>query len=474
MASREPTPWPSPTVTLWGAAREVTGSQHLAQAAGQRLLLDCGLVMEKGEEARARNGRFPFDPAHLDAVLLSHAHLDHSGNLPNLVRQGFAGPIWCTKPTRDLLTCLLPDAARIQAEEAERLTWARPAGARPVMPLYGRSDVDALLEQVRLADYGEPIELAPGLTASFHPAGHVIGSAMVHLEWENGAQIHRLTYTADLGRRGLPLHRPSAPLPRSELVLCESTYGGRVHEPWEQMLEALRVLTQTTLARGGKALIPAFSLGRTQLLVYAFQTLMESERLPKLRLFVDSPLAAQITSVYQRSLDDLAEPLRTRFAGRRSEFLMGPGISYLRTQEDSQSLNDYPGPAVILSSSGMGEGGRIIHHLKHWIDDPRCTIILVSFQAPGTLGARLLEPGPTIRIHGKDRNKWADIVALRGFSAHADQADLLAKLGELDPRATRVALVHGEPKEALALAAALRERGWPQVGVGEPGETLPW
>jgi metallo-beta-lactamase family protein len=472
-APKSPSP-SKPTVTLWGAAGEVTGSRHSVHAAGRQVLLDCGLVMEKHPAARERNAEFPFDPYRIDACLLSHAHLDHSGNLPNLVRQGFAGPIYCTAATRDLLARLLPDSARIQEEDAVRFNALRDPGEPWIEPNYGLSEVEETLERIRIVAFDEEVLLGPGLTARFLPAGHVLGSGIIHLVFTQGELRHRLTYTADLGRRHLPLHSPPAPLPASDLVLCESTYGGQVHEPWPRMLEALKVLTLRTMERGGKLLIPAFSLGRTQLLVFAFQQLLEEKRLRPLPIYVDSPLAAAITEVYQRHVAELAPALAERFGQRPAAFLKGPGIVYVRTSEESKVLNDLADPAVIIASSGMGEGGRILFPLKRWVDDPRSTVLLVSFQAPGTLGARLLERAPTIRIHGKDWNKWADIVALRGFSAHADQADLLAELSALTPAQTRVALVHGQPAQAQALAAALRERGWPDVRLGEYGATLEW
>ena len=474
MAASESRAWPAPTVTLWGAAQEVTGSKHVALVAGKQILLDCGLVMEKTPDTRERNATFPFDPYRIDAVLLSHAHLDHSGNLPNLVRQGFSGPIYCTRATRDLLRCMLPDSARIQEGDAQRFNAARDPGEAWVEPNYGFADVDDTLEQIRAIDYDEIIELGPGLNARFLPAGHVIGSGIVHLQFDDGVRVHRLTYTADLGRRNLPLLPPPAPLPASDLVLCESTYGGQIHESWELMLEALRVLTAQTTQRGGKLLIPAFSLGRTQLLVFAFQHLMATGKLPQVPIFVDSPLAAALTAVYLRHLDELAAPIAARFADRPDSFLTGPGIKYLRSQEESKFLNDLAEPAIIIASSGMSEGGRIVFHLKRWIDDPRCTVVLVSFQAPGTLGARLLEATPTVRIHGKDWNKWADIVALRGFSAHADQADLIAELEGLNPRTSRVVLVHGDPAQAMALLDQLKQRGYASAGLGVYGEVLSW
>lgn len=465
--------WPSPTVTLWGAAQEVTGSMHRVAVAGRRLLLDCGLLMEKKAENRGRNAEFPFDPYRLDAVLLSHAHLDHSGNLPNLVRKGFAGPIYCTRATRDLLRVMLPDSARIQEEDAVRHNAARARGTPWVEPLYAFSDVDDTLEQVQVVEYGETLDLGNGVRGQFLPAGHVLGSAMVHLEWRGAGRPHRLTYTADLGRPSLPLHAAPAPLPPADLLLCEATYGGRVHEPWPQMLEALRTVASSTRQRGGKLLIPAFSLGRTQLLVHAFQRLFQEGRLPRQRVYIDSPLAVAITRVYQQHVEELAEPLAREFAEHRTDFLAGPEFTYLRTQEDSRMLNDLAGPAIIIASSGMSEGGRVVHHLRRLIDDPRATVLLVSFQASGTLGARMQEPGPTLRIHGKDFNKWADVVTLRGFSAHADQNDLVAKVQELDPAGTRVVLVHGDPEQAGALQGRLREGGW-NVSQGEYGQSLEW
>lgn len=462
---------PALRVTFRGAARTVTGSMHLVETRGRRLLLDCGLFQGRRAEARQRNSTFPFPAKDIDAVLLSHAHIDHCGNLPSLLRRGYAGPIYCTPASRDLLAVMLADSARIQQEDADYLNRKRPRGEDKVQPLYEQRDVVRTLRACQSVPYDRSFRLGNGLRATFHDAGHLLGSAMIALEASGDGQTNRLTFTGDLGRRGLPILRDPAALPPADLVLCESTYGGRTHDPVEMLADDLAAIVRRTADRGGKLLIPAFSLGRTQTVVYHLHQLIRAGQLPSLPIYVDSPLAASATEVFrlhpecfdEETLDLLdADP----------ELFGGGRIRYVHAVEESKRLNTLPGSAVIIAASGMCEAGRILHHLKNHLEDPRTTVLLVGFQAPNTLGRRLFEGQPEVRLLDRTLRVRAEVVARNSFSSHADHNDLVAMLTPLAATTRKLRLVHGEAEPAETLAAALRERGFADVAVPEYGDTV--
>lgn len=453
-------------MTFWGAAHSVTGSMHLVHAAGRTILLDCGLVRGPHTEARPYHGHFPFDPARLDAVVLSHAHIDHCGNLPHLVRQGYNGPIYCTVATRDLVALMLGNSARIHAEGAHVRNVIGKAHVQD-RPVFTQADVDRTIEQCVFTPYGEPVEIAEGIWLRLSDAGHILGSAVVSMRVAAGGS---LAFTGDLGRRQPLLLRPPAPLPMADLWISESTYGDRTVEASAVAEAALGDVVRRTVERGGKVLIPSFSLGRMQAVVYALQRQMESGRAPRVPVYVDSGLAAAIAAVYRNHAHDLADEAAAR--SRASQLLDGEGIRYVATPEEGRELDALREPCVILAPGGMCEGGRILQHLKQHIDDPRCSVALVNYQAPHTPGRQLLERGPTVRFHGRKWNKWAEVVSLAGFSGHADHDDLLAQLGPLARTTAKVRLVHGEPEQAAALAIALHERGFSDVAVPALGESV--
>jgi metallo-beta-lactamase family protein len=460
-----------PTVTFWGATHTVTGSMHQVDACGKRLLLDCGLFQGHRAESLVRNRMFPFRPRDIAAVLLSHAHIDHCGNLPNLVRQGFRGPIYCTPATRALLAVMLGDAAKIQEEDAAYLNRKRSRGEPTIEPLYDGRDVYRTLLQLKAVPYETPDGIGRGLEATFVDAGHLLGSAMIHLRMEAASGERRLTFTGDLGRPGLPILRDPSPVPPAELLISESTYGGHTHEPVEETAERLGQVVRQTAERGGKLLIPAFSVGRTQTIVYFLHQLRSAGRLPAIPIYVDSPMAVRATEVFRAHPECFNE--QTLNLLQDDPDLFGESqINYIERVHDSIALNDHRGPCVIVSASGMCEAGRILHHLKHHIGDPRSTILIVGYQADATLGRRLVERRPEVRILGQTFALKAEVVVLNGLSSHADHGDLLRSLGPLAATARQVRLVHGEPERAEALAAGLRSAGFVDVAVPNRGESV--
>lgn len=458
-----------PTVTFWGAARTVTGSAHRLDACSRSLLLDCGLFQGPRAESARRNRDFPFRPRDIDAVLLSHAHIDHCGNLPNLVKQGFGGRIYCTPATRALAGVMLGDAAKIHEEDAAYLNRHRERGEPEVEPFFDGRDVFRTLLRLRAVPYDETFEVFPGIDATFVEAGHLLGSAMVSVRIAAAEGSRRLTFTGDLGRTGIPILRDPAPIPPADLVICESTYGGQTHEPVSESAERLGEVVRRTVARGGKLLIPAFAVGRTQTVIYYLHQLRDAGRLPGVPIFVDSPMAVRATEVF-RAHPECFDQETLRLLAADPDLFGGRQVRYIESVHESIALNHFADPCVIISASGMCEAGRILHHLRHNVCDPRSTILLVGFQADGTLGRRLAEGRSEVRILGGVYPVKAEVLALDGLSSHADQPEIIAALRPLAGSA-RVRLVHGEPDRAAALAEALRAAGFADVAVPAPGDT---
>jgi metallo-beta-lactamase family protein len=462
----EETRLPPFVVTCWGAAHSVTGSMHLVQAGERRVLLDCGIMRGPRHPLLADGRHFHFEPSSIDAVVLSHAHIDHSGNLPKLIRHGFRGPIYCTPQTRELTALMLADSARIQEEEAHVLRVIGVPGGKEIQPAYDSHDVDQAYHQYIGVPYGEAREIFPGVTLVLANAGHILGSAMVHLRLTAGERVRSLTFTGDLGRPGLPLLYGPDPVPEADLILTESTNGGRMLPPLSEAVVRLEALVCEAAERGGKVIIPGFSAGRIQVLLYYLLAARRAERIPDVPIWVDSPLAADITEVYRRHTGD-------EFPIRPSDDNGAPAeVEFARTLEASRELSQQRGPAIILAPGGMCDGTRIQNHLRANVDDPRCIVVLVSYQAPGSTGRRLLQPGPTVRIQGKKWNRWAEIVELAGFSGHPDENELLAYLLPLARRARKVRLVHGEAENAAQLETALRARGFHDVAAAVHGEAI--
>ncbi|MCI0639950.1 MAG: MBL fold metallo-hydrolase [Gemmataceae bacterium] len=442
---------------------------HLLEFGRRKILLDCGFFQGRRSESRERNSRFPFDPTSLSAVVLSHAHIDHCGNLPNLMKQGFNGPIYCTPATRDLLAVMLADSAKIQEEDAEFLNKKRKPGEPRIEPLYNRVDVLRTLKLVQSFPYWRLHDVHPDWQLQFVEAGHLLGSAMVHLKLPGKT----LTFTGDIGRKGLPILRDPSPIPAADVVICESTYGNRTHPPVELLAENLAALIRRTFERGGKLLIPAFSLGRTQTIAYLLHKLIQEGRMEEIPIFVDSPLAAAATEVYRlhpECFDD-----ETALLVQENPDVFGANmIRYVRTAEESKNLNRRQEPCVVVAASGMCESGRILHHLKYNVHDPRNTVLIIGFQAPETLGRRIVEKRPELRIHDQFVPLNAEVVVMNGFSCHADRNDLLEMLTPLAAQVPKLRFVHGEKDQAEPLMQTLQERGFSDLGFPERGATLAW
>jgi metallo-beta-lactamase family protein len=459
-------------VTFWGAARTVTGSMHLVQVNGHRILLDCGLYQGQRAEAFQRNRQFPFAPKGIHAVVLSHAHIDHCGNLPNLVRQGFSGPIYCTPATRDLMAIMLADSAKIQEEDADYLNHKRKPGEPVIEPLYRPADVQPVVNLARMVDYGREQEIAAGVRFRYLDAGHLLGSAMVAMNIQNNGRVQTLTFTGDLGRKNLPILRDPEAVPAADFIISESTYGGRTHPPPEQLADLLGDVVRRTSARGGMVLIPAFAVGRTQAIVYALHQLMQAGKLPDLPIFVDSPLASNATEIFRRH-PECFDQETAALLGKDPDLFGQRRVHYVQSVEESKQLNSRTEPCIIIAASGMCENGRILHHLKHRVEDPRTTIVIAGFQAPNTLGRRLVEKQPQIRILNQVLKPRAEVVTMNGFSSHADHHELMAALLPLAGKAKQVCLVHGEVEPAEALAEDLHGSGFTQVAIPQRGESIP-
>lgn len=442
-------------VTFWGAARTVTGSKHLLVGRQGTVLLDCGLFQGRRAESEARNRTLPFQPGSVDALVLSHAHIDHSGAVPLLVKGGFDGPIHATAATTDLCRAMLLDAAHIQMKDAEFLNKRRHAkhGRDAVEPLYDAKDVARALDQFQSHPYGEAFEVRPDLTATFHEAGHILGSAYVEVRWKENGRDGSLVFSGDLGRPKRPIIRDPEPLPHADHLIIEGTYGGKTHPDDDSLLSALERAVRETLDRGGRIVIPAFAVGRTQEVVYALTRLVAAKRIPELPVFLDSPLANEVQAIVSRHTDIFDE--ETRAALARGEDPIGMRrVVPVREAEESKKLNERAGTFVTIAASGMCEAGRIVHHLHHTIEDPRHTVLIVGYQAEGTLGKRLVDKVPEVKIFGEPHTVRAHVVVLNGFSAHADHPALVAQAESCRPTAG-CAIVHADLVRAEALKAGL-------------------
>ncbi len=458
-------------LTFWGAARTVTGSQHLLEFDGGRVLMDCGLFQGRRSEARRFNAEFSADPASIDAVLLSHAHIDHSGLLPKLYRDGFRGRVYATPATRDLCTSMLADSAFIQEKDADWVNRReKRRGADAIEPLYDMRDVEGLMEHFEDVDYGTAFDVLPGLRAEYRDAGHILGSATMALDVREGGRSVTLGFTGDVGRAERPILRDPQPMPDCDWLICESTYGGRTHEPPDAARDRLAKVVAETAARGGKVIIPAFAVGRTQEIVYRLDQLTTEGRLPSIPVYVDSPLAVNVTDIFRRHPECYDEEL-LQYMKENGEPFGFARLTYIRDVEDSKRLNGSRLPMVIISASGMAEAGRILHHLRNNISDPKNTVMIVGYCAPHTLARRIVEREPEVRIFGEPHRLRAHVEVMNSYSAHADEPELVDFVSHLDPdRLKRIFLVHGDPDRQLKLRDAFEAAGYPDAYGPERGE----
>ena len=464
-------------LTFWGAAGEVTGSMHLVESGGRRVLLDCGLHQGRRKEADRKNRNLPFPGSSIDAVVLSHAHIDHSGNLPTLVKNGFSGPVFSTPATIDLCHWMLRDTAHIHEKDAQflnqRLEHRKSMGLEDghVEPLYTMADAERTLPLLQPVPYHSQHILAPGLNYAGYDAGHILGSSFVVLhEAFNGSSV-RLGFSGDLGRPNLPIIRDPESMPPAEYLILESTYGGRFHKNASHVVHKLADVVNRTAGRGGRIIVPAFAVGRTQQLVLLLHQLANEKRIPNIPIFVDSPLALNVTEVHRAHPECFDDETREYLLHHEDPFGFGR-LRYIREVADSKKLNDLHGPFVVISASGMCEAGRILHHLRNNIEDPRNTVLITGFQAQDTLGRKLVEKWPEVRIFGEPMRVRAEISSLDELSAHADQGELMEWIRPLAPSLRRVFLVHGEPQQSQTLAKLLHSTYNLSVAIPAPGQSF--
>ena len=457
-----------------GAAQTVTGSQHLLEVNGYRLLLDCGLFQGKRSEAFKINREFAYDPAEVDAVLLSHAHIDHSGNIPNLVKRGFNGPIYATEGTAALASIMLRDSGHIQEADVRYVNKKRrKKNLPPVEPLYTQEDAEQAVGQFTSVEYDEYFEVVPGVVVHFVEAGHILGSAGVVLDIEEqGGRKLRLWFSGDIGRLKLPLLRDPVLPEDVDYLLMESTYGDKTHRDPEDAYIEFRDAVKRTVARGGKIIIPSFAVGRTQELVYDLNRMVTEKEIPHIPVYVDSPLAVNASDIFRKFSKYFDEETREFVEAGNHPALSFKNLTYTRSVEESKAINKKKGSMVIISASGMAETGRILHHLKNNIENPKNTVLIVSWQAPHTLGRRLAEQEKEIRIFGEKYQVKAEVVTIGGLSAHAGQ-DMLLKYAMSSAHSLKqIFLVHGEERGALPLKEKIRAAGFEAVSFPEKGEVV--
>ena len=468
-------------LTFWGAAKTVTGSMHRLSLENKCYLLDCGQYQGRRKEAEERNKMFPFPCNDVSAVMLSHAHIDHSGNLPLLVKNGFHGPIYASPGTADLCRPMLADAASIQEKDAEflnkRLMRRKAIRAHlgpadlEVEPLYTTEDAEATFPLFRPTPMHTRTEIGPGLRYQSFEAGHILGSTCMLLELESGGRTVRLGFTGDLGRKGLPIIRDPESLPGADYLIMESTYGDRVHEPIRSVSGRLADIVNRTYHRKGKMIVPAFAVGRTQQLVLMLHQLIDAKQIPTFPIFVDSPLAVKITEVFREHSELYDDEANAFLTGKEDPFGF-QRLTYIQEVEQSKALNDLRGPFMVISASGMCEAGRILHHLKNNISDSKNTILLTGYQAENTLGRKIEEHQEEVPIFGEPMRLRAEVQKLDALSGHADREEMLEWMKPIAGGLKKVFLVHGESDQQSAFADAIRERYGITVAVPDRGQSF--
>ncbi len=453
-------------VHFYGAAGEVTGSMHLVEAAGKRVLLDCGLI-QGSREAEARNAEpFPFDPASIDALVISHAHIDHIGRVPLLVKRGFAGPIFAQQATADLMPIMLLDSASLAESDAERANRKRREGEPETLPLYDREDVRIAMKRVRALPYDAPTAVFDGAELTFREAGHILGSSIVELR----ADGRKLVFSGDLGPKGTPILRDPETIRDADLVLMESTYGDRNHRDRVNTVRELGEIFDQAWRGHGNVCIPAFAVGRSQELLYWIALHWDEWDMSRWHIFLDSPMATKVAQVYEKHVNLFDDQARAAWKNKSNPFRL-PNLRFTESAEDSMAINRIESGAIIIAGSGMANGGRILHHFKHNLERRQAHVVFVGYQAEGTLGRRLVDGARWVRIHGRDYRVNAQRHTVGGLSAHTDQRGLMDWYGGFENRPP-LALVHGEDKAREALAGEIGDRYGVEVRLARPGVTL--
>jgi len=460
-------------ITFLGAARTTTGSMHLVEACGKRILLDCGLYQGHRKEAFEKNRNLPVDAKTIDYVILSHAHIDHSGNLPQLVKAGFRGRVFARAQTCELCDVMLRDSCFLQRRDLEYVNKKRKAqGKNLFKELYDEKDVDALMKLMTPVHLHSPTRIAPGLDLTFYNAGHILGSALVQLDVSGGTgHNHRLLFSGDLGQPNQPILRHYEYPEGADILLIESTYADRLHPGSESVQDMLETLVRKIDRHNAKLLIPAFSVGRTQQIIYYLQKIAAAGRLPKVPIYIDSPLSRKATEIYARHTGCYNEDALAMLKSGRNP-LHVDGMEFVGTPADSMALNDKPGPMIIIAASGMCEGGRVVHHLKQIVQDPWNVILIVGFQAENTLGRRIVEERNPVRILGEDMELNARVKTINALSAHADRDGLMDWYDKVGRNVKHAFAVHGEPEKVEAMRKLLLDHGAPRACAPAPGQTF--
>lgn len=457
-------------ITFHGATRRVTGSAHLLEVGSKQILLDCGLFDADRFDPHSLNRHLTFDPRRLDAVVVSHAHNDHIGRLPCLIRAGYKGPIYVTRATGDITSVMLRDSARIQREDARNSNLRNP-DAPPLEPLFDLADVEWVVEQLCRLPYREPREIMEGVQLTYHDAGHILGSAIAQFDVQEAGRTRRLVFTGDLGRRNIGLLPNPTTIQNIDILISESTYGNRSLDPYEKLIKQLHAIVARAIRLQSKIVIPAFSLGRTQRMVFCFQELFSVHKVRPIPIFVDSPLALRLTDIH-RDYPESYTPDALRIMRQDPTLFGSKYVEFCASWDDSRRLNYMPGPMVIIASSGMCEAGRIRHHLRHTVEDPANAIVIVSYQAERTLGRQIAEGTERIEIMDKWHDLNAAVYVLDGFSGHADRDDLLWWFEQTGGGIEQAFLVHGEPEAMEALAPALQPYAKNEVRMPEALESF--
>ncbi len=456
-------------ITFHGGTRQVTGSKHIIEIDGEKVLLDCGFFQGHREEANQKNRNLPFEASEIDAVVLGHAHIDHSGNLPSLVKAGYEGPIYSTKPTDDLCVYMLADSAYIQEKDVEYLNRKlEKKGEDPIEPIYEMADALNAIHQFVPRPYSHWFGVTRHIKAIFREAGHILGSAIVELEVRDNGRKKKICYAVDLGRKNLPLLLDPTQVNNCETLIIESTYGNREHDPIENAKGALTEAINRTYKRRGKVIIPSFAMERTQEIIYNLHELHVEKLIPDLPIYIDSPLAINVTQVFRRNFKYLDEEAQEMIRKYEDPFGFGK-VTYVRSVADSKLLNNMDEPMIIISASGMCEAGRILHHLKNNVEDSRNTILVVGYMAENTLGRKIVDREPKVKIFGEEYDLRADVVKIDAFSAHADKDELLEYVRGCGRKLKRVFVVHGEEEQSMIFADAIREMN-PKLDVIVPKE----